>query len=201
MAFFPRTYPVIERALLPDVAPRAGRPDVRGRIKEADLPKVKEHEKLELDSGHLPGIELMEIVRDDDSVYYEAVTGPNCNHGCAACRGEIADDTREFGTGAIGLFSNTAEGELERLREAMRKFAEEMNDGIRLVKAAREATQLPAETVPVAKLSDGETKPWQCTSCGSFTYWHFADPPPGLTQEMKDRNPDLCAPCTITKES
>lgn len=155
--FFPKTYPVINRALLPDVDPKLGDRRVRGRVKQSDLAQITEHEKLELAAGHTPGIELMEVVRDDDTVYYEAVTGPNCSHLCAACRGEVDDDMREFGRGAIGVFGDSSGGEMERLRNQVRELAEIMTAGLQAMKG-----QLPAANVQAAipaSVDDVPTRP------------------------------------------
>lgn len=149
MSFHPRTYPVIERALLPDVPYKEGDPKVRGRIKESDLAQITSHERLELDAGHLPGIEIMEIVRADGSVYYDAVTGPNCNHRCAACRGEVDNDMREFGRGAIGVFGDSGVGEMERLRAEMRQLAATFTAGMQqLQKALPAENQQPVPALP-----------------------------------------------------
>jgi len=156
--FFPKTYPVIERALLPDVPDKLGDRRVRGRIKEADLAQIAEHEKLELASHHTPGIELMEVVRLDGSVYYEAVAGPNCTHLCAACRGEVDDDMREFGRNAIGVFADSSGGETERLRREVRQLAEVMTAAIQQVKAQLPAATAPQAAIP-ASVNDAPTRP------------------------------------------
>lgn len=150
--FFPKTYPIISAAQLPDVDPKTGDRRVRGRIKESDLPQVTQHESLELAAGHSPGIELMEIERADGTVYYEAVTGPNCFHKCAACRGDVDGETREFGKGAIGLFGDSSGGEMERLRRELRLMAESMTKGMATLGGAIESIQarLPAETTQAA---------------------------------------------------
>lgn len=154
--FFPKTYPTVSKAQLPDVDPKLGDARVRGRIKEVDLPQVAHHEALELAAGHSPGIELMEIERADGTVYYEAVTGPNCFHKCAACRGDVDGETREFGKGAIGLFAESSGGEMERLRRELRLMAETMTKGMTVLGSALEdvKARLPAATAPQAALPE-----------------------------------------------
>ncbi len=190
---FAKTYPIIVRALLPGIDNKKGDARVRGRIKESDLPRVAEHEEIEKSSGHMPGVELMEIVKDDGSVYYEAVTSPNCFHKCPACRGEINDEAKEFGTGAIGVFADSSGGELERLRKEMRALASTFTDGIKNMQGGLP----PAIGAQPLGLADAD---WSCVTCGaeSFTPGDTL-PPEAITQDMRDDNPDLCAGCIAKK--
>jgi len=141
-----QTYPTIASAKLDGIDLETAR-KVRGRLREADLAKVTEHEQAELADGHLPGIDLMEIVRADDSVYYEAVTAPNCSHLCEKCRTSIERDTNEFGEGAIGAFADSSGGEMERLRRELRQLAATMSSAVNSINARLPGDQHP-ELVP-----------------------------------------------------
>ena len=115
-----------------------------------------EHEKSELADGHMPAIEVMEIVREDGSVYYEAVTGPNCFHKCAACRGEIDEEASEFGTGAIGVFADSSGGEMERLRKEMRALAATFTQAVSNLQGGLPAATEPAPALPETSTPDEE---------------------------------------------
>lgn len=53
------------------------------------------------------------------------------------------------------------------------------------------------EAFAVADAMETEQKIWKCGTCGSVAYWSFKDPPPNLTQEMRDANPTKCASCIL----
>lgn len=74
--------------------------------------------------GHLALPVLVELMHDDgQTVTYEVIDGPRYDHTCSACREDIAELGREFGSGAIGVFNDSSGGEMERLRQSLNQLA------------------------------------------------------------------------------
>lgn len=138
-------YPTIQPAesAKPEVWGRLlnfARKDAGGGDARPDLELVTEWEASELANGHLPAIVIMEIQREDGTLWYEAVSGPNCSHLCEKCRAEIDRGMSEFGEGAIGAFADSSGGEMERLRRELRQLAATMSSAVNSINA-----RLPGE--------------------------------------------------------
>lgn len=137
--------------------PAGARPQDENAFARYDSSLVPELEKAaaaDRAEGHVLTPVIMELVHEDGTLEYKVMDGMRCDHMCSACRADIDQMSSEFGTGAIGVFSESMGGEMERLRKALRELAQT----IQLALPAGQRRDLPAATEVAGELEDGKSK-------------------------------------------
>jgi hypothetical protein len=130
---------------------------VFGQYDEADLHLMQEAAADDKADGHMATPVLVEL-KDGDKLRYTVIDGPRCDHTCAKCQSDMVELRAEFGTGAIGAFTESSGGEMEKLRRELGELARTLqrtlapiSQRLDQIEAAQAEARLPVEKTLVEK--------------------------------------------------